>query len=75
MAYARTPRKLPTLLGADEIVRFLGAVPSLKARCDRLVQIEWPSAGPDTTLKLVRRQMYGRAKLDLLEVRLIAAAC
>jgi integrase/recombinase XerD len=30
--YARTPRKLPVVLGADEVVRFLEAVPSLKAR-------------------------------------------
>ena len=30
--YARTPRTLPVILGADEVVRFLEAVPSLKAR-------------------------------------------
>jgi integrase len=30
--YARTPRKLPVVLGADAVVRFLEAVPSLKAR-------------------------------------------
>ena len=30
--YARTPRKLPTILSADEVVHFLEAVPSLKAR-------------------------------------------
>jgi integrase len=30
--YARTPRKLPAILSADEVVRFLEAVPSLKAR-------------------------------------------
>ena len=29
---ARTPRKLPVILSADEVVRFLEAVPSLKAR-------------------------------------------
>lgn len=27
--------------------------------------------GQITTLKLIKRQMYGRAKLDLLEARLI----
>jgi site-specific recombinase XerD len=32
IAYARTPRKLPTILSADEVVRFFEAVPSLKAR-------------------------------------------
>jgi integrase len=30
--YARQPRKLPTVLSADEVVRFLEAVSSLKAR-------------------------------------------
>src|SRR2546426_258596 len=30
--YARTPRTLPEVLGADEVVRFLEAVPSLKTR-------------------------------------------
>jgi len=30
--YAREPRKLPVVLGTDEVVRFLEAVPSLKAR-------------------------------------------
>ena len=32
IAYAREPRRLPEVLGADEVVRFLEAVPSLKAR-------------------------------------------
>ena len=32
ITYARTPRKLPVILSADEVVRFLEAVPSLKAR-------------------------------------------
>ena len=31
IVYARTPRKLPVILSADEVVRFLEAVPSLKA--------------------------------------------
>jgi integrase len=30
--HAREPRKLPVVLGADEVVRFLEAVPSLKSR-------------------------------------------
>lgn len=30
--YARPPRKLPAILSAHEVVRFLEAVPSLKAR-------------------------------------------
>ena len=32
IAYARKPSKLPVVLSADEVVRFLEAVPSLKAR-------------------------------------------
>ena len=32
ISYARTPRKLPEILSANEVVRFLEAVPSLKAR-------------------------------------------
>ena len=32
IAYAREPRKLPVVLGADEVVGFLEAVPSLKSR-------------------------------------------
>lgn len=32
IAYARMPRKLPAILSSDEVVRFLEAVPSLKAR-------------------------------------------
>ncbi|EAV41449.1 Integrase [Stappia aggregata IAM 12614] len=32
IAYARAPRKLPEVLSADEVVRFLEAVPSLKTR-------------------------------------------
>jgi hypothetical protein len=32
IAYAREPRKLPVVLDADEVVRFLEAVPSLRTR-------------------------------------------
>jgi hypothetical protein len=32
IAYARKPSKLPVVLTADEIVRFLEAIPSLKSR-------------------------------------------
>ena len=32
IAYARKPRRLPVVLSADEVVRFLEAVPSLKSR-------------------------------------------
>ena len=32
ITYAREPRKLPVVLSADEVVRFLEAIPSLKSR-------------------------------------------
>jgi integrase len=32
IAYARLPSKLPVVLSADEVVRFLEAIPSLKSR-------------------------------------------
>lgn len=32
IAYARKPRKLPIVLSADEVVRFLEAIPSVKSR-------------------------------------------
>jgi len=32
IAYARKPRKLPVILAAEEVVRFLETVPSLKIR-------------------------------------------
>jgi site-specific recombinase XerD len=32
IAYARKPQRLPVVLGADEVVRFLESVPSLKSR-------------------------------------------
>jgi integrase/recombinase XerD len=31
IAYAREPSKLPVVLSADEVVRFLEAIPSLKS--------------------------------------------
>lgn len=35
--------------------------------------VEWAGGGSDYQLKLIKRQMYGRAKLDLLQARLIGA--
>ena len=32
IAYAREPSKLPVVLSADEVVRFLEVIPSLKSR-------------------------------------------
>ncbi|MEO5338864.1 MAG: hypothetical protein H7841_18580, partial [Magnetospirillum sp. WYHS-4] len=40
IAYAREPRKLPVVLSADEVVRFLEAVPSLKNRTALLEEVD-----------------------------------
>ena len=56
---------------ANGIVKDLAAVRAAIASPWSSGQAE----GQITKLKLVKRQMYGRAKLDLLEARLIAAAC
>jgi len=44
-----------------------------RACCHHRTLVERPNEGPVNRLKLVKRQMYGRAKLDLLEARLIGA--
>ena len=56
IAYARTPRKLPSILSADEVVRFLEAVPSLKVAdidSDRmLIQVRHGKGAKDRTVML-----------------------
>src|SRR3954470_5870192 len=47
--HARKPRKLPVVLSADEVVRFLGAVPSLKCRA-ALRSAESPGGQPCSPL-------------------------
>jgi transposase len=45
--------------------------------CARIACLSWSNGqteGQITKLKLVKRQMYGRAKIDLLEARIIGAA-
>ena len=49
IAYAREPSKLPVVLSADEVVRFLEAIPSLKSRtalttvyAAGLCEVGWP---------------------------------
>jgi hypothetical protein len=39
IAYARKPSKLPVVLSADEVVRFLEAIPSLKSRSRRTARV------------------------------------
>lgn len=55
---------------ANGVARDIGAVRAAVATPWSNGQTE----GQITKLKLVKRQMYGRAKLDLLEARLLAAA-
>lgn len=44
-----------------------------RQRSDHNVLSNGQTEGQITKLKLVKRQMYGRAKLDLLQARLIGA--
>ena len=45
-----------------------------KQHRDFLKLVQWQTEGQITKLKLVKRQMCGRGKLDLLQARLIGAA-
>lgn len=45
-----------------------------RPRRGRLALVQWETEGQITKLKLVKRQMYGRGKLDLLQARVVRAA-
>lgn len=52
------------------------ASPGTKQRSRAAITLSWSNGqteGQITRLKLVRRQMYGRGKIDLLQARLIGA--
>ena len=56
IAYAREPRKLPVVLGAEEVVRFLEAVTNLKHRialttayAAGCVRPRWPASSSPTS--------------------------
>ncbi len=78
--YARARRK--TLLGVDGsvpnqvgITSFGKGIIADQAAVAAALTQPWSNGqteGQITRLKLVKRQMYGRAKLDLLRARLIA---
>jgi hypothetical protein len=42
--------------------------------CHHRTLVEWKTEGQINRLKMTKRQMYGHAKLDLLEARLSGAA-
>ena len=75
IAYAREPLKLPTVLSADEVVRFLEAVSSLKARVAlttayaaglRVSEVaalkigDIPGSSPGTSRRMVMRIEHGK---------------
>ena len=80
MARARTPEALPAWI-ADAKVSMLGpfgrGIAADQPAVSAALTEPW-SNGPAerhvTKLKLIRRQMYGRGKLDLLRARLLATA-
>ncbi|WP_247446261.1 transposase, partial [Bradyrhizobium sp. 197] len=61
---------------ASLVMSFANGVIKDKAAVSAAITTSWSNGqteGQITKLKLVKRQMYGRAKLDLLQARLIGA--
>ncbi|MGY4412402.1 transposase [Bradyrhizobium sp. LB7.1] len=61
---------------ASLVGSFANGVTRDKAAINAAIKTSWSNGqteGQITKLKLVKRQMYGRAKLDLLQARLIGA--
>ena len=61
---------------ASPVASFANGVIKDKAAVNAAITTSWSNGqteGQITKLKLVKRQMYGRAKLDLLQARLIGA--
>lgn len=62
---------------ASLVASFANGVSKDHAAVQAAVELSWSNGqteGHITKLKLVKRQMYGRAKIDLLQARLIGAA-
>lgn len=82
--YAREPRKLPVVLSADEVVRFLEAVPSLKTRTAlttayaaglRVSEVVGLRIGDVDSARMVIRVEHGKGGKDryvMLSVQLLA---
>ena len=79
MMRTRKPEKLePSIAAAKEsnIAAFAAGSDADRAAVHAAIVEPWSSGqveGQVTRLKLVKRQMYGRANLDLLKARLMAA--
>jgi transposase len=61
---------------ASLVTSFANGIIKDKAAINAAIATSWSNGqteGQITKLKLVKRQMYGRAKLDLLQARLIGA--
>ena len=80
MVRARAEAKLPSWIerASNSLVgSFTNGIRSDLAAVRAAISSPWSNGqteGQVTRLKLLKRQMYGRAKLDLLEARLIGAA-
>jgi transposase len=76
----RMPQELDAWIGAaseSALASFAAGIASDRAAVRAALTQPWSNGqteGQITKLKLVKRQMYGRAKLDLLEARLLGAA-
>ena len=80
MVRGRTPEALPGWIAAAQASMLAplgrGIAAGQPAVCAALTA-PWSNSqteGYITSLKLIRRQMYGRGKLDLLRARLVASA-
>jgi transposase len=80
MVRAMTPVKLEAWIeraGATLIASFARGVTKDEAAVRAAMTLPWSNGqteGQITKLKLVKRQMYGRGKIDLLQARLIGPA-
>jgi transposase len=62
--------------GASLVASFANGVVKDKAAVEAAIDLPWSNGqteGQITKLKLVKRQMYGRGKLDLLQARMLGA--
>jgi transposase len=83
MVRGRTPESLDDWLGAvrasplPEVKRFAGGVRRDYAAVKAALTLDWsngPTEGFVNKVKVIKRQMYGRAKIDLLRKRVLLAA-